>query len=111
MTSAFLFPLLGLSSLAGRRGEGQEGAGAEHPLFTSPWGAPITTAEGETAQGLVGQGIKGPKVIAEGGRSFLCWDVTMVAVVSPSSQSHHRVMMQGFGDSCPSHTLNPFKAH
>lgn len=35
----------------------------------------------------------------------------MVAAVSQSSQSHHRVMMQGFGDSCPSHTLNPFKAH
>lgn len=97
MTSAFLFPLLGLSSLAGRRGEGQEGAGAEHPLFAGPWGAPISTAEGETAQGLVGQGLKGPELIPEGGRNLLCRDVTMVAVVAPSSQSHRRVQSDDAG--------------
>lgn len=58
----------------------------------------------------MGQGVEGPKSIPEGGRGLLCWDVTVVVVVSLSSQSHHRVQSDD-GDSCPSHTPNLLKAH
>lgn len=78
-------------------GRGRRGRRGRAPPVHQPPGAPITTAGGETAPGSVGQGVKGPKSLPEGGRGLLCWGVTTVAVVSLSSQSHRRVQSDDAG--------------